>query len=131
MKLSEILHVVSPYSSSKKVLREFGWFDFLPNFEALSLPFLPFSATFADHILQKNRNQKNCCITFQKNFIKIKYKKIRGLAQILRPKNFFPPNSKLKTSYFQNVSKFLYILPHVTQEKYHNFGVERDSFCKK
>ena len=64
---------------------------------------------------------------FRDKSIKSKYTKNWGFSTNIETSEFFSPKFNLKISYFENVWKFLYILPHVTQEKYHNFGVERDS----
>ena len=72
------------------------------------------------------RIKKNAAPLPWNSLLNVAITKLKFLARILKPLYFFS-NLKLKISYFQNVWKFLHILPYVTQEKYHNFSVECDS----
>ena len=90
-----------------------GIFDIFGNFGSQKQP--------------KNENKEKCRTTFLEKSIKSNYNKNEVFSTNTETPIFFFPKSKLKISYFQNVWKFLYILPYVTREKYHNFCVERDS----
>ena len=59
----------------------------------------------------------------KKSISRVILPKIRVLAQIFGPLNFFP---KCKLKITHSVWKFPYILPYVAKEKYHNFSVDID-----
>ena len=76
---------------------------------------------------KKIKIKKIAAQCFKKSLSRVSIPKSRVLAQILRPLNFFSQNLSWKLASFQNVWKLLYILSYVTQQKHHNFCVERYS----